>query len=443
VSSTLTSLAGSAGPGSFRGEFDGADSFSGTWSLDRRGLSGTIAASRIGGASDPEARVTADFSGPVQGSVALDLGAGGEVTGVVLRANGRQLDTIASGTFSGGTLKATTNRGATLTGTVDPATGAFSGTWALGDASGDLNGASCQIDDSGGGSGTTPIDLGSENGPMVARSAGLGLVSLGGAGASLTQSQVIAADSGGTSTLSRSTTRATTTTRCQTGTATITENDGGTPDQLDRGDEWTAVWDACRFAPFPDFEFTLDGGVEYAVTQCTDCASAGDDSVAWAYEVDIAYDNWSIRLVQGATPTTDLAIDGAMTLGAVNDPGLNETTFELSGGPLSFTDRVENEAFGFESIGYTFVSNSSTGDYSVTVESTGFNDSSLGGGVTAETAAGEPLTGNSGQPPTDGTLVITGANGSQAIVDAGACGDNAFDLSVNGAGQGCVDWQTS
>ena len=442
VSQSLTTVSGSAGTGaSFQGQFDSPGAFSGTWNAG--GASGTITATRLGGASNPTARLTGDVFGAAEGLIAIDLDASGAVTGVVLTPAGEQLDTIASGAFSGDSLTATTGRGAELNATIDRATGSFSGNWSFGSLGGDIVGSTCQVDDADSEPAARVVEITADNGATVARSAGTGMVSLGGSGARQTQSQVIGSDSGGATTTSDFTTSATTTTACDPGSQTLTENDGGTPGELDQGDEWTADWDQCSFSASSgafSFESVIDGGIEYAVTECTDCARAGDDSVAWAYGIDISYDAWSVRLVQNGSTTVDLAIDGEMSLGAANRPGLNETTFTISGGPMSFNDRADNEAFGFRSIDYTFVTNTRTGDYTLTANSTTFNDNSIGGEVTVETQAGDPLAGNGSQPPTSGVLIITGANGSQAIMDAGACGDDAFDLTVNGAGQGCNDW---
>ena len=146
VAPGLTSISGGAGSGaSFEVEFAAPGSLSGVWSTG--GASGTISASRIGGAADPKGRLTAEVGGDAEGFVSMDLTAGGGITGVVLAANGAPIDTV-SGSFSNGTLAATTDTlGASINGTIDGASGGFDGTWSLGSSGGTVTGAGCAIDD--------------------------------------------------------------------------------------------------------------------------------------------------------------------------------------------------------------------------------------------------------------------------------------------------------
>lgn len=67
-----------------------------------------------------------------------------------------------------------------------------------------------------------------------------------------------------------------------------------------------------------------------------------------------------------------------------------------------------------------------------------FISTEMDGKVTVTTTTA--LSGTVGQSPTAGVLQISGANGSTATVDAGACSDSEFELTVNGTNEGCKSW---
>ena len=139
------SISGSAGPAAdFEADLTADGSLTGTWSSPD--LSGTLSASRVGSAGDATARFTGQFSGDATGSIVFDVDAQGAVTGAILTEDVQVLDTF-NGTVSGGVLNATTTQGASLTGPVDTAGGAFNGSWTLGSLSGQIGGTGCQIDE--------------------------------------------------------------------------------------------------------------------------------------------------------------------------------------------------------------------------------------------------------------------------------------------------------
>lgn len=192
--------------------------------------------------------------------------------------------------------------------------------------------------------------------------------------------------------------------------------------------------------PPSSFSFFFDGTVAFSVTTCDNCDNANDDTVDWGYGFAIEYTDWLIQASQDGTPNGDILFNGTLDLSAFNDTSAGTTTFSLSGGPFRIDDRLSGNAHTYSAIDIDHV-NTTTGAYTAVVNEVTLTSNNLGGEVTASTQDSDPFVG-SGSYPTDGTLVINGANGSQAIVDAGQCGDAEFDLTVNGSGEGCKAWES-
>ena len=172
-----------------------------------------------------------------------------------------------------------------------------------------------------------------------------------------------------------------------------------------------------------------------------DLCNVGVDTVSWGYGFEIEYTDWLIQASQDGTPTVDILFDGTLQLSAVNDTSLGTTSFSVSGGPFTIDDRLSGNDYTYSAIDIDHEVDTTTGDYTTVVNEISLTSSNLGGEVTASTQDGDPFVGSGGYP-TDGTLVISGANGSQAIVDAGQCGDAEFDLTINGSGEGCKAWES-
>jgi hypothetical protein len=230
---------------------------------------------------------------------------------------------------------------------------------------------------------------------------------------------------------------------CDTGSGTISD-DGDGDGVLEEGETWTATWNSCEFSgstSTTSFSFFFDGAVAFSVTTCDNCDNADVDTVSWGYGFEIEYTDWLIQASQDGTPTVDILFDGTLQLSAVNDTSLGTTSFSVSGGPFTIDDRLSGNDYTYSAIDIDHEVDTTTGDYTTVVNEISLTSSNLGGEVTASTQDGDPFVGSGGYP-TDGTLVISGANGSQAIVDAGQCGDAEFDLTINGSGEGCKAWES-
>lgn len=221
------------------------------------------------------------------------------------------------------------------------------------------------------------------------------------------------------------------------GSAAITETDNGTPGELDPGDKWTGEWKDCKSETSSSSTY-IDGTIEFEVVSCSNCAAVGDNSQDWSYEITISYTDWVVQFTQSGTTTTDILIDGGVTFKANNDSSASTITYTTTGGPWIFRDRLANEGFGFGKLDLVQVNDRSNSTYTLTINTMEFISTDMDGKVSAKTTTS--LAGPSGSPPTSGVLVIDGANSTTATVDAGACNDSEYDLTVNGTNQGCQTW---
>ncbi len=156
-------IAGTTSDGAtFSGSFSDPDTLAGTWELLAEGSSGTFSGSRVGGAGDAVLRFTGSFESTppsleAVGFFTFDVDAAGTVTGTavtVAAADGTTNESIGlTGTLTGDDLNATTADGdATITGTLNAATGGLSGTWSDSDGNtGIFSGSGCVLNPAPGG----------------------------------------------------------------------------------------------------------------------------------------------------------------------------------------------------------------------------------------------------------------------------------------------------
>lgn len=139
----------------FTGQFTGPDQLGGSWMLNQ--FTGSFSGSRIGGVSDAAFRFTGRFSGGAVGLFTFDVDASDNVTGLAYTVSAigegviNELSSF-SGTVTGSTLNAEVRENgvlsSTITGTLNKATGALSGSWndvEAGGNSGTFNGSGCQL----------------------------------------------------------------------------------------------------------------------------------------------------------------------------------------------------------------------------------------------------------------------------------------------------------
>ena len=130
----------------FESQFDSLQNVSGDWADTINNLSGAFSATRMGGAIDATYRYTGRYIGDEHGMYSIDLNSSKKLTGVAYNIKGNQLWTI-SGNHSGTDFTATSSSGANITGTLNTATGALSGTWSNSaiSYSGTFSGSGCQL----------------------------------------------------------------------------------------------------------------------------------------------------------------------------------------------------------------------------------------------------------------------------------------------------------
>ena len=128
----------------FESKFDSLQNLSGNWQDDNNNLSGAFSATRMGGAIDATHRFTGSYDGDEYGLYSIDLDSSNKLTGAAYSVKYNQLWTI-TGNYSGTTFTAKASSGADITGTLNTATGALSGTWSNAALSGDFDGSGCRL----------------------------------------------------------------------------------------------------------------------------------------------------------------------------------------------------------------------------------------------------------------------------------------------------------
>ena len=128
----------------FESQFDSLQKLSGSWLDDNNNLSGAFSATRMGGAIDATHRFTGSYDGDEYGLYSIDLDSSNKLSGTAYGVKYNQLWTI-TGNHSGTTFTAKASSGADITGTLDTATGALSGTWSNASLSGDFKGSGCRL----------------------------------------------------------------------------------------------------------------------------------------------------------------------------------------------------------------------------------------------------------------------------------------------------------
>lgn len=139
---------GDSGGATFTGQFDNFDTGSGTWEAITGGgtATGTMTASRIGGAVDAVHRFTGKYSGDDSGLITFDIDASDNITGVVYSTVFDELFTL-NVTLNGTTVSGTVSGGGVVDGTLNKDTGVLTGTWSnAGDGTqGTFTGSGCKL----------------------------------------------------------------------------------------------------------------------------------------------------------------------------------------------------------------------------------------------------------------------------------------------------------
>lgn len=130
----------------FSGEFPTPNQISGVWQHAPTSSTGTFSGSRIGGVANAAYRFTGGYGGGDFGLFAFDVDGSDNITGVAYSVPDDELVPI-TGTVSGTSVSATVPNGTVVSGTLDKATGALSGSWTnstLGQ-SGVYSGSGCKL----------------------------------------------------------------------------------------------------------------------------------------------------------------------------------------------------------------------------------------------------------------------------------------------------------
>ncbi len=163
--------------------------------------------------------------------------------------------------------------------------------------------------------------------------------------------------------------------------------------------------------------------------------------------MELSYDAWSITGNE-----LDLFIDGDLVLGLAYDNGDDRFEGTMTGGPLTFESG--DESFTMRNIDISVASdNTNDGpsainfelslNYQIEIDSPDYS-----GTVTVDTDDNNPLTDTNGDAlPDQGRMTISHSNGNQAEIDAGQCGDDAYQLTFTDSGGAvtseCEPWQPS
>ncbi|MCU7862304.1 MAG: hypothetical protein KZQ86_21315, partial [Candidatus Thiodiazotropha sp. (ex Lucinoma kastoroae)] len=158
---SATFISGDVSSGAtFSGQFTSPNNLAGNWNLSSTAESGTFSGSRIGGAANATYRFTGSFtsnaSSPVtsNGLFTFDVDSSDNVTGVahtVYASDGTENETVSlTGSLTGSSLVAQIMDGnvvdATITGTLNKATGTLSGSWSDMDGkTGTYSGRGCKL----------------------------------------------------------------------------------------------------------------------------------------------------------------------------------------------------------------------------------------------------------------------------------------------------------
>ncbi|WP_316365575.1 hypothetical protein [Candidatus Thiodiazotropha sp. CDECU1] len=158
---SATFISGDVSSGAtFSGQFNSPNTLAGNWNLSATAESGTFSGSRIGGAANATYRFTGSFSSNVSSPVTsnglftFDVDSNDNVTGIahtVYASDGTQNETVSfTGSLTGTSLLAQIMDGnvvdATITGTLNKASGIVSGSWSDVDGNtGTYSGRGCKL----------------------------------------------------------------------------------------------------------------------------------------------------------------------------------------------------------------------------------------------------------------------------------------------------------
>lgn len=140
-------VSGNASTGAtFSGQFTAPDQIGGSWQNTLFSISGTFSGNRIGGVANAAFRFTGSFGGDDFGLFTFDVDGSDSITGLSYSVAGDELFTL-TGTVSGTSVSATASDGTVITGTLDKATGALSGSWvdSAQGLSGTYSGSGCKL----------------------------------------------------------------------------------------------------------------------------------------------------------------------------------------------------------------------------------------------------------------------------------------------------------
>lgn len=130
---------------SFQGQYTSPNRVSGNWQNPYYGISGSFSGRRVGGFDDAVYRFTGEFSGDDYGLFTVDVDESNNLIGRAYSAYYDEEHNI-TGHLSGTSINATASNGTVITGTLDKASGDFSGTWVNPSGeSGNFSGAGCRL----------------------------------------------------------------------------------------------------------------------------------------------------------------------------------------------------------------------------------------------------------------------------------------------------------
>ena len=207
---------------------------------------------------------------------------------------------------------------------------------------------------------------------------------------------------------------------CDSGNLSVDINDQAPLETLSTGDSVTFTFNACVINQGGLFPITLNGSMTITATEVV-----GDEGGPFSLVVDANFSSLTVVLGGGAA-----VVDGGFTVDVSSQDG-ETVVSSISGERFSAFAQGGGEAFSGTIADFDInqTVNETTGDFSVSVNAT---VSGVGGAVTFETPT--PFTGNGDSDPSQGTMIITGADDGSITLNAVDAVNVELVVDVDGDG---------
>ena len=220
---------------------------------------------------------------------------------------------------------------------------------------------------------------------------------------------------------------------CTSGTANVTFSDVNLNNQWDQGESATIRYTNCAVV-LNNVTISLNGRIAITLAELTGDPATGSSGADWSFRIAVVYSDYTLSIGNIAV---SFAGDVAVEAGYAN-PTLSAS---LNGSSLTRTISTPNKTFAARLSSFDFdVTNTiATNTYSWNAD---YNlaSSSLNGSISVLTGPNPPaepiFSGINGMHPTQGVLLITGANDSAIKLDANTGDDNTVGIWLDEDGDG-------